>query len=211
MSDSATTTVSEKDKKKHPKGLYVLFGAEAWERFSYYGMRAILVLYLCAAVTGDANGHAGLGFTSAQALALYGTYCGLVYLTPMVGGFLADRVLGARKAIIIGGITMAIGEMCMASPHLLYYAMALLILGNGFFKPNISNIVGGLYEENDPRIDGGFTIFYMGINLGSFFAPLVCGTLATMYGFKWGFIAAGIGMIIGQIIFNTGFKLCYRA
>ena len=206
MSEAQTTPATNAaDKKKQPKGLYMLFGAEAWERFCYYGMRAILVLYLCAATTAS-DGQAGLGFTRDQALALYATYCGLVYLTPMLGGFLADRVLGARKAIIIGGITMAIGEMCMASPALLYLAMALLILGNGFFKPNISNIVGGLYEKNDPRLDGGFTIFYMGINVGSFFAPLVCGTLGTMYGYKYGFIAAGIGMIIGQIIFNMGFK-----
>ena len=206
MTDTQTVPAPAKpEKKKQPKGLYLLFGAEAWERFSYYGMRAILVLYLCAATTAGAA-HAGLGFSRSEALALYGTYCGLVYLTPMIGGFLADHILGARKAIIIGGITMALGEMCMASPSLLFAAMALLILGNGFFKPNISTIVGGLYEENDPRIDGGFTIFYMGINLGSFFAPLICGTLGTMYGFKYGFITAGIGMIIGQIIFNMGFK-----
>ncbi|MDO5295604.1 MAG: peptide MFS transporter [bacterium] len=189
------------DKKKQPKGLYILFGTEAWERFSYYGMRAILVLYLCDAVM---NG--GKAYSRADALALYGIYTGLVYLTPMIGGYLADRFLGARKAIIIGGITMALGELCMAFPALLYPALALLIIGNGFFKPNISNIVGGLYDDNDPRRDGGFTIFYMGINLGAFFSPLVCGTLASMYGYRWGFIAACLGMVIGQIIFNLGFK-----
>ena len=189
------------DKKKQPKGLYILFGTEAWERFSYYGMRAILVLYLCDAVM---NG--GKEYSRADALALYGIYTGLVYLTPMIGGYLADRFLGARKAIIIGGITMALGELCMAFPALLYPALALLIIGNGFFKPNISNIVGGLYDDNDPRRDGGFTIFYMGINLGAFFSPLVCGTLATKFGYRWGFIAACLGMVIGQIIFNLGFK-----
>lgn len=184
------------DETRQPKGLYVLFSAEAWERFSYYGMRAILVLFLVDQMK----------FERANALALYGMYTGLVYLTPLLGGFLADRFLGARKAVIIGGITMAIGEMCLASPALLYPALAILILGNGFFKPNISTIVGGLYREGDPRRDGGFTIFYMGINLGAFFSPLVCGTLGELYGWKYGFIAAGFGMIIGQIIFNLGQK-----
>lgn len=197
MSNSANPAVDQVVNRKQPKGLYVLFGAEAWERFSYYGMRAILVLYLCSTI---------MNLTKEDALALYGVYTGLVYLTPLIGGFLADRVLGARKAVIIGGVTMAIGEFCMAVPSLLFTGLALLILGNGFFKPNISNIVGGLYGENDPRRDGGFTIFYMGINLGAFFSPLVCGTLASTYGFKWGFIAAGIGMIIGQVIFNLGNK-----
>ncbi len=187
---------AKEQSKKQPTGLFWLFGAEAWERFSYYGMRAILVLFLVNQ----------LDFSRENALALYGIYTGLVYLTPLLGGFLSDRILGARKAIIIGGCTMALGEMCLAFPDLLYYGLALLILGNGFFKPNISNIVGGLYEENDPRRDGGFTIFYMGINLGAFFSPLVCGTLGQMYGWKYGFIAAGIGMIIGQIIFNIGQK-----
>ncbi|MCR5662611.1 MAG: peptide MFS transporter [bacterium] len=181
---------------KQPKGLFWLFGAEAWERFSYYGMRAILVLFLVNQ----------LDFSRENALALYGVYTGLVYLTPLLGGFLSDRILGARKAIIIGGCTMALGEMCLAFPELLYTGLALLILGNGFFKPNISNIVGGLYEEGDPRRDGGFTIFYMGINLGAFFSPLVCGTLGQMFGWKYGFIAAGFGMIIGQLVFNIGQK-----
>lgn len=186
----------EPQSSKQPTGLFVLFGAEAWERFSYYGMRAILVLYLVNQ----------LSFDRKDALALYGIYTGLVYLTPLLGGYLADRILGARKAVIIGGVTMALGELCLAVPSLLYPALALLILGNGFFKPNISTIVGGLYGENDPRRDGGFTIFYMGINLGAFFSPLVCGSLAAKFGYHWGFIAAGIGMILGQILFNWGDK-----
>ena len=157
-------------------------------------MRAILVLYLVNQ----------LEYERQNALALYGVYTGLVYLTPLIGGYLSDRFLGARKAVIIGGCTMALGELLLAIPSLLYPALALLILGNGFFKPNISNIVGGLYHENDPRRDGGFTIFYMGINLGAFFSPLVCGTLGQSFGWGWGFVAAGIGMIIGQIIFNLG-------
>ena len=191
--ESATAKTEVKNSQQ-PKGLYWLFGAEAWERFSYYGMRAILVLYLVSQLQYDRK----------DALALYGIYTGLVYLTPLIGGYLSDRFLGARKAVIIGGCTMAIGELLLSHPTFLYPALTLLILGNGFFKPNISNIVGGLYEENDPRRDGGFTIFYMGINLGAFFSPLICGSLGQTFGWSWGFIAAGIGMIIGQIIFNLG-------
>lgn len=200
MSNTSESTAgaaeSTANDSKQPTGLYVLFGAEAWERFSYYGMRAILVLFLVNQ----------LEFKREDALALYGVYTGLVYLTPLLGGYLADRFLGARKAVVIGGCTMALGELLLAFPAMLYPALALLILGNGFFKPNISTIVGGLYREGDPRRDGGFTIFYMGINLGAFFSPLVCGTLGEMFGWKYGFIAAGVGMIIGQIIFNLGDK-----
>ena len=147
----------------HPRGLYVLFGSEMWERFSYYGMRALLVLYLTK--------H--LNFARSDALALYATYTGLVYLTPLLGGFLADKVLGQRKAILIGGIVMAMGHFAMAFEDRLYLALSLLILGNGFFKPNISTMVGNLYPQNDPRRDGAYTIFYVGINLGAFLAPLV--------------------------------------
>ncbi len=194
-------------KQSQPPGLYVLFFAEAWERFSYYGMRALLVLYMV--------GH--LDFDKNQALSVYGTYTGLVYLTPVLGGYLADRFLGARKAILIGGIIMALGHLAMAFESMLYPALTLLIIGNGFFKPNISTIVGGLYEEKDARRDGGFAIFYMGINLGAFFSPLVCGSLGQQYyeltlfgakmqigGWHWGFGAAGIGMIIGLLVFLAG-------
>ncbi|MCB9637600.1 MAG: peptide MFS transporter [Myxococcales bacterium] len=193
-----------------PPGLYVLFFAEAWERFSYYGMRALLVLYMVK--------H--LKYERSDALQIYATYTGLVYLTPMIGGYLADRFLGARKAVLIGGIVMALGHLAMAFEPLLYAALSLLIIGNGFFKPNISTIVGGLYEEHDPRRDGGFTIFYMGINLGAFFSPLVCGTLGqntfsfkvfgyamTFGGWHWGFGAAGIGMVVGLLVFMAGQKL----
>ena len=197
--------MSKNPQQRHPKGLYILFGTEAWERFSYYGMRAILVLYLCAAVNAS-QGHPGLGFNKEDALAVYGIYTGLVYLTPLIGGFISDNIIGARKAVIIGGVLMAMGEFCMIFPALLYPALTLLIIGNGFFKPNISNMVGGLYEENDPRRDGGYTIFYMGINLGAFLAPLICGFLASQWGYKWGFCAACIGMVIGQITFNLGLK-----
>ncbi len=199
-------------KMKHPPGLYLLFATEAWERFSYYGMRGILVLYLTTELV-----RGGLGYSKVDAVALYGTYTALVYLTPVVGGYLADRFLGQRLSITIGGITMAIGEFALFSTQsraFLWIGLILLIVGNGFFKPNISTIVGKLYPEGDKRKDSAFTIFYMGINLGAFIAPFICGTLAesTMavkqgatilhYGFRYGFLAAGIGMVIGQVMFN---------
>ncbi len=175
----------------HPRGLYVLFGAEMWERFSYYGMRALLVLYLTK--------H--LQYARKDALALYALYTGLVYVTPLIGGFLADKVLGQRKAILVGGIVMALGHFAMAFEPLLYLALSLLILGNGFFKPNISTMVGNLYPQGDARRDGAYTIFYMGINLGAFFAPLVCGWLGERVGWHYGFGAAGVGMIFGLVSF----------
>lgn len=175
----------------HPRGLYVLFGAEMWERFSYYGMRALLVLYLTK--------H--LGYIRKDALALYALYTGLVYVTPLIGGYLADRVLGQRKAIFVGGIVMAMGHFAMAFEPMLFLALSLLILGNGFFKPNISTMVGGLYAQGDPRRDGAYTIFYMGINLGAFFSPLVCGYLGEKIGWHYGFGAAGVGMVLGLISF----------
>lgn len=171
------------------------------ERFSYYGMRAILVLYLVAATS-----KGGLEMSRTEALSIYATYTGLVYLTPLIGGFLADKYLGAIKAIFIGGVIMMLGEMAMMFPDTLNLGLALLILGNGFFKPNISTIVGSLYKDGDPRRDGAFTIFYMGINVGAFFSPFVCGTLGEIYGFKYGFMAAAIGMALGVIIFALGQK-----
>ncbi|MBA2875518.1 peptide MFS transporter [Thermaerobacillus caldiproteolyticus] len=199
-------------KKKHPPGLYLLFFTELWERFSYYGMRAILVLYLTTELVSG-----GLGFKESVAMSIYGFFGGAVYFTPIIGGYLSDRFLGRRLAITIGGITMALGNFLLfaINNHTgLYLGLALLIIGNGFFKPNISTLVGELYGPNDKRRDAAFTIFYMGINIGAFFAPLVCGFLAedyfkttvngvVQYGFKYGFLAASIGMIIGQIIFNV--------
>jgi len=177
----------------HPKGLYLLFFTEMWERFSYYGMRAILVLFLTKQLLMDK------GLSSE----LYGTFTGLVYLTPIIGGYMADRYWGNRKSILLGGLLMAAGQFCLyfsgeASSHMLMYiGLGLLVFGNGFFKPNISTMVGQLYPENDKRLDPAYTIFYMGINLGAFFAPLVCGYLGENVAFKWGFLAAGIGMLIG--------------
>ncbi len=195
---------------KHPAGLKYLFGTEAMERFSYYGMRAILVLYLTAA-TMSASGPAGLGLEEEHALSIYAIYTSLVYLTPLIGGMLADRYLGARKSIFIGGLVMMLGEIALmfssaANMNFLYLGLALLILGNGFFKPNASTIVGELYEPDDPRRDSAFTIFYMGINVGAFFSPLVCGTLGQHFGYNVGFAAAAIGMFLGIVIFLMGQK-----
>jgi POT family proton-dependent oligopeptide transporter len=173
----------------HPAGLKVVFFAEMWERFSYYGMRALLVLYLVN----------GLHYARADALELYGIYTGLVWVTPLVGGYLADRWLGLRPAAVIGAILMVLGHFAMAVPQLLTTALTLLIVGNGFFKPNTSSLVGRLYGDDDPRRDGGYTIFYMGINLGAFLAPLVAGTLGEKLGWHWGFASAGVGMAIGLL------------
>jgi POT family proton-dependent oligopeptide transporter len=173
-----------------PKGLAIIFFTEMWERFSYYGMRALLVLYLVNA----------LGYKRADALEMYGIYTGLVYVTPLIGGWIADRWLGMRTAAVIGGIVMMLGHFAMAVPSLLHVALGLLIVGNGFFKPNTSSMVGELYDGvDDPRRDGGYTIFYMGINLGAFFSPLVCGTLGQNVGWHWGFASAGVGMLIGLV------------
>lgn len=182
--------------RAHPAGLYPLFLTELWERFSYYGMRALLVLYLVNA----------LEVPRADALQIYATYTALVYLTPLIGGYLADRYLGYRRAVLVGALVMALGHFAMAFEPLLFIGLGLLIAGNGFFKPNISTMVGALYGESDARRDGGFTLFYMGINVGAFLAPLVCGTLGEKLGWHYGFAAAGVGMLIGLITFVRGEK-----
>ncbi|NME69807.1 peptide MFS transporter [Flammeovirga aprica] len=189
----------------HPKGLYLLFTVEMWERFSYYGMRAIFVLYMTKALLLSAENAGNI----------YGIYTSLVYATPLLGGYIADRFWGNRRSIIVGGTMMAIAQFLMyfsaasyentaTAIPIMYSALALLIFGNGFFKPNISSMVGSLYPKGDQRIDSAFTIFYMGINLGALIAPLVCGYLGDTgiaADFKYGFLAAGIGMVVGTIIF----------
>jgi POT family proton-dependent oligopeptide transporter len=190
--------------KGHPKGLYVLFITEMWERFSYYGMRALLTLFMIKALLLDKS-------ISSQ---IYGSYTGLVYLTPLLGGYMADRYWGNRKSIIIGGVLMAIGQFFMfisgsllgssGATFMMFTGLAFLIFGNGFFKPNISTMVGQLYSATDKRKDSAFTIFYMGINLGAFIAPLICGTFGdtgSPADFKWGFLAACIGMVLSLILF----------
>ncbi|MGE6260941.1 peptide MFS transporter [Heyndrickxia sporothermodurans] len=198
--------------KKHPPGLYLLFLTEMWERFSYYGMRAILVLYLTKSLVSG-----GLGMNESTALLIYGYFTGMVYLTPLIGGYLSDRFLGQRLAITIGGITMALGNIVLFAHQsftAVYIGLILLIIGNGFFKPNISTVVGELYSEKDKRRDAAFTIFYMGINIGAFFSPLIIGLIVDKWfavhangvlehGYKYGFLASAIGMILGQIVFNA--------
>ena len=171
---------------------------EMWERFSYYGMRALLTLYMVKYLL----------FSAEKAGGVYGTYTGLVYLTPLIGGYIADRYLGAKKCILIGALLMMVGHFVMAIPDIpfFYTALGFLIIGNGFFKPNISTLVGKLYDDGDGRRDAGFTIFYMGINVGAFLAPLVCGTLGEKIGFHYGFAAAGIGMLIGALLYLWGQK-----
>ena len=205
----------------HPIGLFILFFTEAWERFSYYGMRALLVLYmvnyLIHRVQTGSSYVLGFGLLqhtiesvfgpmAVQPLAsqIYGLYTGFVYLTPFFGGMLADRLLGQRKTVVIGGVLMAIGHFLMAIESMFLVALCFLIVGNGCFKPNISTQVGSLYPPGDPRRDRAFTIFYMGINLGAFFSPLVCGTLGQLYGWHYGFSAAGVGMVAGLMLYLWG-------
>ncbi|MEA4974440.1 MAG: peptide MFS transporter [Paludibacter sp.] len=208
-----------KGKKRtgHPKGLYLLFLTEMWERFSYYGMRGILILYLTKTYL-----EGGLNISAQNASLIYGFFTGFVYFTPLIGGWIADKWLGQRHAITIGGITMMLGQLTLFAVNThagLFAGLGLLIIGNGFFKPNISTLVGGLYEEGDEKRDSAFSIFYMGINLGAFMAPLVVGFLTDnlfagtvtsetgeviiSYGYRYGFLAAAVGMFLGQIFFNT--------
>ncbi|MEQ1502201.1 MAG: peptide MFS transporter [Myxococcota bacterium] len=215
----------------HPPGLVVLFFAEMWERFSYYGMRGLLKLYMVnylfvttrqllqggdEQVAGDPSHVLGwgliqplaVGFGGAdiqgQASVIYGWYTGLVYLTPFFGGIVADRWLGQRRTVYVGGLLMAAGHFVMAFENWFFIALTLLIIGNGAFKPNISTQVGRLYADGDPRRDGAFTIFYMGINLGAFICNFICGTLAAVYGWHYGFAAAGVGMCLGLVVYAWG-------
>ena len=201
----------------HPKGLTVLFLTEMWERFSYYGMRSLLVLYMLnhLFVRPDQGAEllgfnalkealeSAFGVLTPQALSsqVYGLYTGFVYLTPLFGGMLADRLVGRKKAVVIGGVLMAIGHFLMAVENLFFVALVTLIAGNGCFKPNISTQVGGLYAADDPRRDRAYTIFYVGVNVGAFMAPLVCGTLGQTLGWHYGFGAAGVGMVIGLVFY----------
>ena len=193
-------------KKGHPKGLYLLFVTEMWERFSYYGMRALFMLYMVQALL----------FDKEFASQVYGSYTGLVYLTPLIGGYIADRYWGNRRSIITGALVMAVGQFLLFSSAcwyqdvslakwLMFVGLGLLVLGNGFFKPNISTMVGHLYTPDDSRKDAAFTIFYMGVNLGSMIAPLVCGLVGNTgrpEDFKWGFLASSIGMLLAAVIFQ---------
>jgi POT family proton-dependent oligopeptide transporter len=200
----------------HPRGLTFLFTTEMWERFSYYGMRSLLVLYMVKFVLLPENADTVIGLgalrsfyesifgalgTQPFASHIYGLYTALVYLTPLIGGLLADRVLGQRRTVVLGASLMAIGHFMMAFESLFLLALLVLIFGNGAFKPNISAQIGGLYAPGDPRRDRAYSIFYVGINLGAFLAPLVCGTLGEGIGWHYGFGAAGVGMTIGLIVY----------
>ena len=207
----------------HPAGLFVLFATEMWERFSYYGMRALLILYMTNYLLIDPEraydvlgyhtletflvGIFGVMNVQQMSSQIYGLYTGFVYFTPFFGGILADQLLGQYRTVYLGGILMSIGHFLMASEKLFLVALFFLILGNGCFKPNISTQVGNLYAPGDSRRDSAFTIFYMGINLGAFFSPLICGTLGQKVGWHWGFGAAGVGMLIGLIFYWLGSDL----
>ncbi len=199
-------------RKVHPKALFVLFFAELWERFSFYGMRALLVLYLTKVLfekmaAGDAD---------ATAYGVYGAYNALLYAAPVLGGMLADRAMGFRRAILMGGIFMALGQFILATSSglldgglretIFFIGLAALTVGNGFFKPNISSFLGTFYDRNDPRKDGAYTIFYMGINIGAFLAPLTCGYLGEVVHWSLGFLTAGLGMVLGIIVFWINMK-----
>lgn len=195
----------EKELFGHPAGLFVLFFTEMWERFSYYGMRAILVLYLVAEITGP---NAGLGWSNGQALSLYGWYTMLVYVACIPGGWIADKFLGQKKSVLYGGLLLVAGHSILAIEELwaFYLGLGLIILGVGQLKPNISTMVGGLYQQGDIRRDKGFTVFYIGINLGAFLSSLIVGYVGEVHGWHYGFGLAGIGMTLGLIQYMVGQK-----
>ncbi len=207
---------------EHPLALYVLFFTEMWERFSYYGMRALLVYYMTkhillpewhhkvlghAAIMGALTKVFGVMDLDQQSSQIYGLYTAFVYLTPLLGGMIADRWIGQRKSVYVGGIIMAFAQFVLTNERLFYVGLLLLIIGNGFFKPNISTQVGALYPQGDQRRDRAFMIFYVGINVGALLSPLVCGTLGEKVGWGWGFGSAGVGMILGLVVYSFGQRI----
>src|SRR3954465_15040254 len=214
MTDPASATADPRDfaagASEHdraffgqPRGLSTLFFTEMWERFSYYGMRALLLLFMTAPVTSG-----GLGFSAAQGGAIYGLYTSMVYMMTLPGGWIADRLIGPQRAVLTGGILIAIGHFCMAFPGLstFYLGLVLIVIGTGLLKGNVSVIVGRLYGKDDGRRDAGNSIFYMGSNPGAFVAPLVCGYLGQRVNWHMGFAAAGVGMTLGLIQYSYGRK-----
>jgi proton-dependent oligopeptide transporter, POT family len=190
---------TERAAVKQPPGLFLLFGVEMWERFSFYGMKAMLVLFLTDVARG------GFGWSKPAADRLFGLYGFCVYALPLGGGYLADRLIGTRRSMVIGGLIIAAGHFCLAVPSTstFFLGLVLVAIGTGFFKPNVSTMIGQLYGENDPRRDAGFTIFYMGVNVGGLFGPLVCGYLAESprWGWHYGFAAAGVGMVFSIVMY----------
>jgi len=212
--DHSSLTPRETTILGHPPGLFLLFLVEMWERFSYYGMRGLLVLYLIRATTGDETGfNPGRGWTQENASLLYGWYTGLAYLFPILGGIIADKLIGTHKSMVVGGVMIAIGHIILGlsgmgelahnqlGMSIFIGGLALIVLGTGHFKPSVSVMVGQLYRPGDPRRDGAFTIFYMGINLGAFLCAFVCGTLGEKVGWHWGFASAAVGMIAGLLLY----------
>jgi POT family proton-dependent oligopeptide transporter len=200
--DIMNSDTSSQELFGHPKGLFYLFFAELWERFSFYGMRALLMLYMVNEI------FKALTERDTAAAIVYASYGSLVYASTVIGGRISDKILGMRSSIFLGGILMAIGHFVLAIENdiAFFLALSFIVVGNGFFKPNISTFVGSLYEEGDVRKDAGFTIFYMGINIGGFAAPLLCGWLAVTYGWHYGFGLAGVGMLLGLLFFWNGIK-----
>ncbi|MEO6348831.1 MAG: peptide MFS transporter [Aquaticitalea sp.] len=205
MSALTAKPMKQRELWGHPMGLYILFFTEMWERFSYYGMRAILVLYLVAETSGD---NVGLGWSNGEALALYGWYTMLVYVASIPGGWIADKFLGQKKSVLIGGILLVAGHSILSIEHMwaFYSGLGLIIAGVGMLKPNISTMVGGLYRPGDIRRDKGFTIFYIGINVGAFLAGIIVGYVGEVYGWHYGFGLAAIGMALGLIQYMAGQK-----
>ncbi|MCP4438742.1 MAG: peptide MFS transporter [Aureispira sp.] len=203
MSNNVLDNSAQKTFLGHPVGLFVLFFTEMWERFSYYGMRALLVLYICSTQT-----DGGLGWTKSEALELYGWYTMLVYVMSIPGGVIADRMLGQKKSVMYGAIILCLGHGILAIEALwaFYTGLGLIILGVGMLKPNISTMVGGLYKQGDLRRDKGFTIFYIGINIGAFLSAIIVGAVGETYGWHYGFGLAGIGMLLGLVVYIWGQK-----
>lgn len=187
----------------HPRGLATLFLTEMWERFSYYGMRGLLILFMVAPIA-----KGGMGLPKVEAGAIYGLYTGMVFLLSLPGGWIADRILGQRRAVLYGGIIIALGHFCLAMPAVptFFFGLVLIVIGTGLLKPNISTMVGQLYEQNDPRRDSAFSIFYVGINIGAFIAPLACSYVGEKVNWHYGFGLAGIGMTFGVIQYALGRK-----
>ncbi len=185
----------------HPRGLSTLFFTELWERFSYYGMRALLILFMTAPVS-----NSGLGFPVSKAGAIYGVYTAMVFLCALPGGWIADKLIGQRRAVLAGGILIALGHVCLATPSLrtFYLGLTLIVIGTGLLKPNASVMVGQLYGENDHRRDGGYSIYYMGINIGALIAPLLCGYLGEKINWHYGFGLAAVGMVVGLTQYILG-------
>src|SRR5437870_5906065 len=200
---TSQTPASQKQWFGHPRGLSTLFFTEMWERFSYYGMRGILLLFLVNAVT-----TGGFGMSDKTASAIYGLYVGMVYLMALPGGWVADRILGQRRAVFLGGCIIAAGHFSMAVPTVpsFYLGLVLIVVGTGLLKPNVSAMVADLYPEGGTRRDAGFSVFYSGINVGAMLGPIVCGFLGEKINWHLGFSAAGVGMILGLIQYRFGGK-----